>query len=119
MRLCSSMLRGLGLLSNRCLQVVHSCAALDLFRKTKLFVSVHGGALTNMVFMPGGASVFEFRLKDYNVRLYEDMAHAIRLRYYSTMAEGGKGTVARPNITEVGLQLRLIRRDVMKRRRDS
>jgi len=32
-----------------------------------------------MVFMPGDATVFEFRLKDYNVPLYEDMAHAIKL----------------------------------------
>lgn len=92
---------------------------MDLFHSAKLFVSVHGGALTNMVFMPKDASVYEFRLKDYNVPLYEDMAHAIRLQYYSTMVNGGKGTVARANLSEVLQQLRRVHKDMFKRRRDS
>lgn len=54
-----------------------------LFRKSSAIAGPHGAALTNMLFLPSGASVVEIRRHDDNRNnAYFSMAAALKLNYY-------------------------------------
>ncbi|NVK49547.1 MAG: glycosyltransferase family 61 protein [Cyclobacteriaceae bacterium] len=62
---------------------------IELMGETELFVSLHGAALTNMIFMPKGSRVLEFRnLDDQKTQCYFNLANALGLTYYYTLNEG-------------------------------
>lgn len=82
---------------------------MELYQSTRLFICVHGSALVNSIFMPKGSFIFEIRLKEYNIPVYEKMAPGVGLNYYYTMADGGKGTFVKPNMTHVNEVLLRIR----------
>lgn len=62
---------------------------IELMAQTKLFVSLHGAALSNMLFMHPGQSVVEFRnFGDDKNQCYFNLANALGLKYYYTLNEG-------------------------------
>ncbi|WP_026956365.1 glycosyltransferase family 61 protein [Algoriphagus vanfongensis] len=64
---------------------------IELMAQTKLFVSLHGAALTNMLFMHPGQSVLEFRNQGDDVtQCYFNLANALGLRYYYTLNQGSE-----------------------------
>lgn len=57
-----------------------------LFSQAKILVSFHGGALANMVFMPGGSKVFEIYAKAYdgfNPEFFKELASACEHEYFT------------------------------------
>jgi capsular polysaccharide biosynthesis protein len=56
---------------------------VKLFRKVKYLISNHGAGLSNMLFMPAGASVFELRKSDDDHNnCYFSLASSLNLRYF-------------------------------------
>ncbi|MFC3416102.1 glycosyltransferase family 61 protein [Algoriphagus hitonicola] len=59
---------------------------IKLMSETKLLVGIHGAALTNMLFLPDGAKVLEFRNEsDVNNHCYFNLASALGIPYYYTV----------------------------------
>lgn len=59
-----------------------------LFNKTRLLLTNHGAGLTNMLFMPAGATVIELRKKnDIHNNCYFSLASALNLNYYYLQCE--------------------------------
>ena len=56
---------------------------IHLFNETKWLISIHGAALTNMLFMNNNANVLEFRNeKDKSNNCYFSLASAMKLNYF-------------------------------------
>ena len=75
--------------------------AKELFNKARLYVGVHGAALTNMVFMPFNSFVLEMRPRDYENPCYHHLAEVCDLTYHLTLGDGNKDSHTRVNVTEV------------------
>lgn len=75
---------------------------VELFWNCKIFVSMHGAGLTNMLFMPQGGSVVEFRT--YN-EAFLPLAGLLGLKHYSVYSEkiGSKSAHHAHAIVDVGL----------------
>lgn len=59
---------------------------IRLMSETKLLVGLHGAALTNMLFMPDGSKVVEFRNEsDVNNHCYFNLASTLDIPYYYTV----------------------------------
>ncbi|EAZ81321.1 glycosyltransferase family 61 protein [Algoriphagus machipongonensis] len=62
---------------------------IDLMSETKILVSLHGAALTNMLFLPEGSKVVELRNNgDSDTQCYFNLANALNLPYYYTLNQG-------------------------------
>lgn len=62
---------------------------IRLMSETKILVSLHGAALTNMIFLPKGSSVVELRNQgDSKTQCYYNLANALELPYYYTLNQG-------------------------------
>lgn len=62
---------------------------ITLISETKTLVSLHGAALTNMLFLPEDSSVVELRNQgDDTTQCYFNLANALGLSYYYTLNEG-------------------------------
>ncbi|TXE08930.1 glycosyltransferase family 61 protein [Algoriphagus aquimarinus] len=62
---------------------------ISLMSETKIFVSLHGAALTNMIFLPNGSKVVELRNQgDSITQCYFNLANALDLAYYYTLNQG-------------------------------
>ncbi len=62
---------------------------VELMGETQLLVSLHGAALTNMIFLPPGSQVLELRnYHDDKTNCYFNLANALGLSYYYTLNEG-------------------------------
>lgn len=60
---------------------------IDIIKKTKILVGIHGAGLTNMVFMPKGGTVLEFRNGEDGSKLvncFFTLAAELGLNYYYT-----------------------------------
>lgn len=68
---------------------------IQLLSETKLLVSLHGAALTNMVFLPPNSKVLELRnTGDALTQCYFNLASTLGLPYYYTLNQGdGKDTI--------------------------
>jgi capsular polysaccharide biosynthesis protein len=56
---------------------------VNLFSKVKYLVSNHGAGLSNMLFMPPGASILELRkINDNHNNCYFSLASSVNLKYY-------------------------------------
>ncbi|CAI5480805.1 unnamed protein product [Closterium sp. Yama58-4] len=75
--------------------------ARALFRRARLYIASHGAALTNMIFMPEHASVFEIRPRDCPTRVYNGLAAACSLRYHLVFSQGHGSSAAVANVTSV------------------
>jgi capsular polysaccharide biosynthesis protein len=62
---------------------------LNLMSETKIMVSLHGAALTNMLFMQGGQTVVELRNQNDDItNCYFNLASALGIRYFYTLNKG-------------------------------
>eukprot|EP00850_Spirogloea_muscicola_P018544 SM000171S03233 [mRNA] locus=s171:115046:118009:+ [translate_table: standard] len=66
--------------------------ARELFGTACLFVAVHGGHMTNMVFLPEGASVLEIQPREYINNCFSYLASACGLAYCHIWGSGSKNT---------------------------
>ena len=56
---------------------------ITLMQETSIFVSLHGGGLTNLIFCKTGAKVLEFSLENQTMdKCYFNLAHAMGVHYY-------------------------------------
>ena len=56
---------------------------LTLMQETLIFVSLHGGGLTNLIFCKTGATVLEFSLENQTMdKCYFNLAHTMGVNYY-------------------------------------
>lgn len=88
--------------------------AWQLMAHATLFVGIHGAGLTNMIFMPLGGTVVEFRSDNPNPRnhCYWHLAHSLGHNYFHFIAEsatpgnniieGSKGCDIRVNLNALG-----------------
>lgn len=61
---------------------------MQLMSETEVLIGLHGAALTNMIFLPSGSKVIEFRnAKDPNSHCYFNLASALQIPYYYTLNE--------------------------------
>ncbi|GJP37240.1 hypothetical protein CLOM_g21670 [Closterium sp. NIES-68] len=67
-------------------------AARPIFRRTLLFIGVHGAALTNLIFMQPNATVVELRPRGMANACYHHLCGACGVQYYLVLCEGGKDT---------------------------
>eukprot|EP00850_Spirogloea_muscicola_P005322 SM000024S07784 [mRNA] locus=s24:395214:396685:- [translate_table: standard] len=75
--------------------------ARELFGTACLFVAVHGGHMTNMVFLPEGASVLEIQPREYVNNCFSYLASACGLAYYHIWGSGSKNTPTSIKASEV------------------
>ncbi len=62
---------------------------IKLMSETKILVSLHGAALTNMLFLPKGSKIIELRNQgDAETQCYYNLANALKLPYYYTLNQG-------------------------------
>jgi len=62
---------------------------ISLMSETKTLVSLHGAALTNMVFLPKNSQVIELRNHgDSKTNCYFNLANALDIKYYYTLNQG-------------------------------
>ena len=62
---------------------------ISLMCETKTLVSLHGAALTNMIFLPENSEVIELRNHgDSKTNCYFNLANALGLKYYYTLNKG-------------------------------
>jgi len=55
---------------------------VKIFRGAKVLIASHGAGLTNMLFMPEGGMVVEFRPQQYPNRCFVDLANNIGIKHY-------------------------------------
>jgi hypothetical protein len=55
---------------------------IDLFKNVREVHGIHGGGLTNMVFMPRGSSLYEYFTSPYRDYCYRDLAKACEISYH-------------------------------------
>ena len=91
-----------------CASVV-GCAARELFKKARLFITPHGAALTNMIFLPVNASVLEMRPRGWSAGCYRQLATVCSLQYYLSWGEGEKGSKLKVNLIDLRTQIEHIR----------
>jgi capsular polysaccharide biosynthesis protein len=61
---------------------------ISFFKSSKYLISIHGAGLTNMLFMPKGSSVWEFRKNDKKVNnCYDYMANALDLDFHFQLCQ--------------------------------
>lgn len=89
---------------------------IQLMSETALLVALHGAALTNMLFLPAGAKVLEFRnLGDSVTQCYFNLASALELPYYYTLNQGdGKESI----ITDFTIDLAALERALVQIEQD-
>lgn len=75
--------------------------AKELFNRARLYVAVHGAAMTNMIFMPFNGFVFEMRPRLYHNSCYHYLAEVCNQEYYLTFGDGNKDSHTTVNTTEV------------------
>jgi capsular polysaccharide biosynthesis protein len=62
---------------------------ISLMSETRTVVSLHGAALTNMIFLPENSEVIELRnFGDSKTNCYFNLANALGLKYYYTLNKG-------------------------------
>ncbi|GJP66450.1 hypothetical protein CLOP_g23382 [Closterium sp. NIES-67] len=75
--------------------------ARELFRRARFFIAGHGAALTNMIFMPEGTSVFEIRPEESFVTVFHFLASACSLRYHLVFSKGDRLSTAVADVPRV------------------
>ncbi|CAI5978771.1 unnamed protein product [Closterium sp. NIES-64] len=83
--------------------------ARALFRRTRLFVASHGASLTNMIFMPEGATVLELRPDECPVTVFHLLANACSLSYHVVFGKGNWSSESVANVPRVSRVLEDIR----------
>lgn len=64
---------------------------IQLMAETRLLVSLHGAALTNMIFLPEGARVLELRNEGDSIsQCYFNLASALDIPYFYTLNKGSE-----------------------------
>jgi len=105
-----AMLQGYGF------EIVH-CGALDvqdqasLFADSRIIVSPHGAALSNLVFCRPGTTVLEIFGTPENQKMYWLVSHRRNLRYQYLMAESIPSSL-HPNMRDMRIDLRTLARNV-------
>ncbi|GJP59698.1 hypothetical protein CLOP_g21977 [Closterium sp. NIES-67] len=82
--------------------------ARALFRRARLFVSGHGAAFANVIFMPLNSSIYEIRPKGCYNACYNNLAYACSVHYYLSFGEGTCYSSLRANLTHVRESLPVI-----------
>ena len=77
--------------------------------RARLFFAAHGAGLSNMVFLPLNATVFEIHPNSFPNGCYRTLAFACDLQYHLLVGEGGKHTVLLPQMEDVRKNLVHIR----------
>ncbi len=73
---------------------------IQLMSESKLLISLHGAALTNMLFLPPSAKVLELRNEnDAKTQCYFNMSAALGLSYYYTLNKGESADTITSNFT--------------------
>ncbi|CAI5510453.1 unnamed protein product, partial [Closterium sp. Naga37s-1] len=75
--------------------------ARALFRRARLFVSGHGAAFANVIFMPANASIYEIRPRKCYNACYNNLAHACSVRYHLSFGDGTCYSSLKANLTHV------------------
>ncbi|CAI5501132.1 unnamed protein product [Closterium sp. Naga37s-1] len=83
--------------------------ARALFRRTRLFIASHGASLTNMIFMPEGATVLEMRPDKCPVTVFHLLANACSLSYHVVFGQGNWSSESVANVPRVARALEDIR----------
>jgi len=72
-----------------CTEMLSLKRQIELMAETRVLVSLHGAALTNMIFMQEGQHVVELRNQgDSKNQCFFNLASAMRLNYYYTLNQG-------------------------------
>ena len=73
---------------------------IQLMAETQVLISLHGAALTNMIFMPRSSRVLELRNKgDQKTQCYFNLASALGIPYYYTLNQGDSEDTVATNFT--------------------
>ncbi|CAI5458462.1 unnamed protein product [Closterium sp. Yama58-4] len=75
--------------------------ARALFRRARLFVSGHGAAFANVIFMPANSSIYEIRPRNCYNACYNNLAHACSVRYHLSFGDGTCYSSLKANLTHV------------------
>lgn len=63
-----------------------------MFRRANVFIAAHGGGQANMIFMPEGGLIVEFRPELWPVACYIDIADNLRIQHYlNVVRDNGRG----------------------------
>lgn len=75
--------------------------AKALFNRARLYVAVHGGGMSNMLFMPFQGSLLEISPHKYPNACYHFLAEVCSLAYYSVVGEGDKDSSTNVDMGEM------------------
>ncbi|CAI5505054.1 unnamed protein product [Closterium sp. Naga37s-1] len=98
---CSSQCAPLSMLPQLCPTLLFPIPARALFRRARLFVSGHGAAFANVIFMPANASIYEIRPRKCYNACYNNLAHACSVRYHLSFGDGTCYSSLKANLTHV------------------
>ncbi|CAI5960528.1 unnamed protein product, partial [Closterium sp. NIES-65] len=98
---CSSQCTPLSMLPQLCPTLLFPIPARALFRRARLFVSGHGAAFANVIFMPANASIYEIRPRKCYNACYNNLAHACSVRYHLSFGDGTCYSSLKANLTHV------------------
>ena len=76
-------------------------AAKALFNRCRLYVAVHGGGMSNMLFMPFRGAVLEVSPRRYPNACYHFLAEVCDLAYYKVTGEGDKDSSTNVDMGEM------------------
>lgn len=74
---------------------------VDFFKKTVLYIGVHGAGLTNLYFMPKNSAVLELRPNEFNNPCLQFLANRCELDYYMMIGKGNSSSVLEIDLNEV------------------
>ncbi len=78
-----------------CFEDIPFIDQLSIMASARYLVSIHGGGLTNMMFMNPGSSVFELKMEhDWLNYCYYAMASAAQLKYYYQFCKPNDSSLA-------------------------
>ena len=88
---------------------------VQVMQNTKLLIGMHGANLTNMLFMPSGGIVLEFReIGDKKNNCFYALADALGLHYYCLFCHRASGTYSHANRFDLEVEVNVLR-DILQK----